>query len=184
MLSLRERLKVLTKPFHDEVETGSLSAKIMDEQITKDEYVSMLTFLYEALKPLEDAIFANKDNFSIDVQKRFRASLLQNDLAKLGCKTPETTLFGEKDFEWLVGSMYVFEGSTMGGIWLFKALSSIDFAKDARSYFLPYGESTMPMWKEFTLFLDEVATRDDFDDNKAILAACETFLRLKQKITI
>ncbi|MEY4504155.1 MAG: hypothetical protein RL154_448 [Pseudomonadota bacterium] len=179
---LRDRLKNLTKPFHDEVEQNSTGGSVMEKTITKNEYINMLSSFYSYLKPFEDVLLIHKDMFlqrGIDVTKRFRSHLLENNLATLGVQLPEIKNYNHKEFEQLVGTFYVYEGSTMGGMALYKMLGEIEFAKDARSYFLPYGENTMTYWKEFTNFLVALSDEKDFNESKAILAACETFLNLK-----
>jgi heme oxygenase len=96
----------------------------------------------------------------------------------------QTHTFDTKSFEWLVGAAYVFEGSTMGGMFMSKELSQIEFAKHAHSYFTPYGLKTMQMWQEFGEFLVKVEHSGELDTDKIILSACENFLLVKSEIAI
>lgn len=178
---LRERLKVLTKPFHDELENDSLNVQIMRKSITKDEYTRLLTLFYSVVAPTEK-IFASYcakfAEFGIDVVQREKKEHLLSDLSNLGAVPKNTIDMGEHSFEWAIGAMYVFEGSTMGGMFISRELDSIDFAKNAHSYFNPYSEKTMYMWQQYCDFLSKVEKSTDIDNNKIILAACEMFLTI------
>ena len=184
---LRDRLKNLTKPFHDELETKSIPQKIISKTITKDEYIHLLSVFYSILQPFEIELSnqsAKFASFGISINQRAKAHLLENDLTNLGVALPKTIKYSEQDFEHLVGAMYVFEGSTMGGIHLSRELALVDFAKDAHSYFTPYKQDTMQRWQEFCLFLDQIDKQSNFDGDTTILSACKTFLSLKKLVNI
>lgn len=182
---LRERLKVLTKPFHDELESASLNAQLTSKSITKDDYSKLLLLFYSVVAPVEE-VFANHSGqfakFGIDVAQRAKKENLIRDLSNLGVAPKEVMDIKGQSFEWAVGAMYTLEGSTMGGMFISRELALVDFASDAHSYFNPYGEKTMPMWKQYCDFLSKIEEEPDFDSGKAILAACEMFLTMQRAL--
>jgi heme oxygenase len=183
MSSLRERLKTLTKPFHDETESHGFGKKIFEKTITKDEYCTMLDIFHSVVSPLEEVILSKKSEFEIlalDITKRLKSSIIRDDMAGLGrapSKAMVTAVRGS-DFSSLVGAVYVLEGSTMGGQMIAKELKELGLPF---GYFLPYGEVTMPMWQEFIGFLERCEKKEGFDVEACILGACAMFLYMRRE---
>ncbi len=177
---IRDRLKVLTKPFHDELEVNSFGKKIFEKSISKEEFCDFLNRFYAILAPIEEAFVAHKDEFAkygLNVDERLKCHIIKSDLESLGC-TPTNKRVASvelNNFSALVSAMYVFEGSTMGGMMISKELQAcgIPFG-----YFLPYGERTMPMWQGFIKFLEGAEQSGELDENMVIISACSLFLNL------
>lgn len=181
---LRNRLKTLTAPFHDELEYNSIPKKIIDKTISQGEYIGLLSCFYKILKPIEENIVRYSDRFgsyALSIERRGKVCFLENDLIALGYDLPIVERRADMTFEETVGGMYVFEGATMGGLRLNAELEKIDFAKDAHSYFLPYGAATMAMWQEYCGFLDRLDGERGFDADECVLSACRTFLGIGSK---
>lgn len=108
---------------------------------------------------------------------RRRLHLLQADRAAFGMdKAPAPplalNLFSTPAGAW--GSLYVMEGSTLGGAIIAKTLAGMDGpAPSGIGYFSPYGRRTAAMWRSFRSDLLQVSRPET--DADMIDAACRTF---------
>jgi heme oxygenase (biliverdin-IX-beta and delta-forming) len=116
---LRVRLRTETAEWHDHVESvadlpGSIS--------TRDEYVSMLSRLYQLHSPLEAELAAPRfrrgwRSVGVEMSVHRRAHLLADDLMGLGATTPTRSPATAPwaTFARALGCLYVLEGSALGG---------------------------------------------------------------------
>lgn len=178
--SILQRLKVETAPLHRQVERRF---KIMDPQLTLDQYVHWLGRLYGYYGPFEQMIETWSSEIVIDWSCRRKTPLLFKDLTCLGVsKTAITSLPMCSSFPVLknlgsvIGALYVFEGATLGGRIVANHLKNtlkLD-VDNGVNFFLPYGTDPKPQWSAFQSRLCEVAA-SDFQANEIIRAAMETF---------
>ena len=89
------------------------------------------------------------------LEPRSRIALIEHDLEALGA-AGSSRADAPFDLAFLSGvsqawgSLYVMEGSTLGGQFISKALRGRDWAPDAGlTYFNPYGRRTAAMWAGF-----------------------------------
>jgi heme oxygenase len=186
--SLREQLKTLTKPFHDQLENTVLARSLADGSVSRDRYERYLGHLLTLHSVIEEKIrhYPQWKEYNLDITQRVRYPLLQSDLTSLNA--PESAaslppLAVSWSFATAVGVMYVLEGSTMGGIFLAQRLSHLlgDDGLPATRYFQGYGELTMPRWGEYCTFLERFSLQEPKSHEEVILAACAMFL-LMQKV--
>ncbi|MCR5876329.1 biliverdin-producing heme oxygenase [Phenylobacterium sp. J426] len=94
---------------------------------------------------------------------RTRLPHLRRDLVALGCdpaeldQLPLCLAAGELAAceASALGSIYVMEGSTLGGQLIGRALTEVDWLPDGGlAYFNPYGRETGAMWRAFHAFAD------------------------------
>lgn len=120
-----EQLRKQTRPAHEALEAHSLLQRLLSSSLTEAEYVqllqSLLTF-YESLEselvPATAALLARHPD--PDYRYLPRAPLLDNDCRALGCDSPEVIYPTVKlpldgSDAYLLGVLYVIEGSTQGG---------------------------------------------------------------------
>lgn len=188
IVSLRQRLKELTAPFHTELEKMAIAIALAEGSITRESYAIYLTRLAAIHQMFESRIVAMSDwsLYGIDPATRLRLPLLKADLEGLNfpCvieETPSSDI--EWSFETAIGMMYVLEGSTMGGQILSRTLSHITDAEGiaCTRYFQGYGENTMRLWGEFCQFLDRFETDNPHLCNQVILGACTMFLMIQKE---
>jgi len=92
------------------------------------------------------------DAAAVDWPRRRRAALFAADLRALGsaptARTPELPPLDGTDQA--LGRLYVLEGSTLGGVFIDRHLSSLPSLADVRvAAFSPYGADTGSMWAAF-----------------------------------
>jgi heme oxygenase (biliverdin-IX-beta and delta-forming) len=108
---------------------------------------------------------------------RRKLALLAADLDRLGAGAASPIMV---DMAWLSGpsqawgSLYVMEGSTLGGQVISKALRGADWAPPGGlRYFNPYGRETAGMWRAFRERIAEASL--GVDPEAAVSAARRTF---------
>ncbi|SHI58626.1 Heme oxygenase [Roseomonas rosea] len=147
--SLRDRLRAETRADHDRLEGGLALA---DPGLTLGRYRAVLSRFFGFWAGWEPRVAAELSDDAF-LSPRRRLHLLRGDLRALGvvpetlptCPPPALRGHGEA-----MGSLYVMEGSTLGGRVILKGLEGLGLpAAGGHSYFNGYGEATGAMWRGF-----------------------------------
>lgn len=148
-------------------------------------YRRLLAAFYGWLEPWEAALGADLPaRFLPFFETRRKCPALRADLAWLGAPVDAGTpraraLPAMHSLAGLLGSMYVIEGSTLGGQIIAPRIAErlgLGSADGIR-YFSGYGEATGAMWQAFRRRLTEELSTDVHGE--ACRAACETFSSLQ-----
>ncbi len=172
-------LRAATRPAHDRLE-GALG--LLDDRLDLDAYTRVLGRIYGFWREWEPHVAALlRDETFLDPRRRLH--LLAADLAAVGCSAqavaalPRCPPSALGDAVEAFGSLYVIEGSTLGGRVIERNVArclGLD-AGAGCSYFAGYRAETGAMWRAFLLRLD--ATPPD-DAKRIAVGACATFERL------
>jgi heme oxygenase len=177
-MTLLERLKIETRPAHDRIE----KAMDLDRRIaSREAYRELLIRLYGFHRAWESkaASLAPDPAF---FQGRCKAGLLAQDLKALGLDAGEIirlpqchSLMPLPAPEAVLGSMYVVEGSTLGGAVIAKEVErKLGFGRETGcAYFRSYGRDTAAMWKSFGTVL--LAASSPETDDLIVASAQHTF---------
>jgi heme oxygenase len=179
------RLKRETRSQHESTE-GDVD--LMRPDFTKENYRDLLVKFYSFYKPFEDkvsqAIAENRIEFNHS--ERLNTPKLEKDLKSLGMSDEEisnietTEEIPQLDSkERIFGSLYVIEGSTLGGQVISRHLKQnlgID-ETNGTAFFSGYGKETGPMWKAFGEAITNFADKSDNHD-EIIAGARETFEKI------
>jgi heme oxygenase (biliverdin-IX-beta and delta-forming) len=167
-MTLLERLKVETRPAHDRIE---LAFDLEGRIATRDSYKNVLKRFYGFHHAWEQAaapVAANREFF----ERRCKTHLLVQDLQALGMTWDEITslpqcrsLMPLPSSAAVLGSMYVIEGSTLGGAIISREVERRlgMNAETGCAYFRSYGRDIGVMWKSFGAVLME-ASSPEADD--------------------
>lgn len=141
-------------------------------------YVHLLQSYYGFIKPVEKLIYTYADRSMIpDIDKRMRLHLLENDLKHLGKEDLATVSESPVPFihntASALGSLYVLEGSTLGGKFIVQMIRQQLLLENGYSYFAGYGEQNPEMWSLFTGMLNQ--TDATLLQHEAVMAATKTF---------
>jgi heme oxygenase len=151
-------LRSVTRPAHDALE-GALG--LLDERLDLGAYRSILQRFHGFWRLWEPHVAALLQDEAM-VAPRRRLHLLDADLAVLGLSSegraalPPCPLPELHDAAAALGSLYVMEGSTLGGRVIQRNVGrrlGLDGASGC-SYFSGYGERTGMMWRSFLARLD------------------------------
>lgn len=182
-MNLLERVKIETALAHDRIEQGfDLGARTSSPSAYRDLLARLYGF-HAAWEPRAEAALAHAEFF----HGRRKVDLLRTDLHELGMTdsdirqlalcVPTVPMRTPAD---AFGSMYVVEGSTLGGILIARHVERrLGLGlNNGCSYFRCYGEAVGPMWKAFgTTLLAHCGPRDE---KAVVTAARRTFDILHQ----
>ncbi len=179
------RLKEETAHQHKETEEN---VDIMREGFSLDDYRNLLVKFYSFYKPFEEkmseAISANEIDFNHS--ERLNTPKLESDLNALGMSDEDISKIETTDDlpnldsgERIFGSLYVIEGSTLGGQVISRHLKqTLDIdASNGSAFFSGYGEHTRPMWMGFMEAINKFADQTE-NHNEIITGANDTFEKL------
>ncbi|MET4073002.1 biliverdin-producing heme oxygenase [Hymenobacter sp. UYCo722] len=178
------RLRLETRPYHDAIEANAFNQGLTAGTVTAAQTAEFLGRMYGFVQPYEAALHEHAAAFGPDwqLEQRYRAPLILEDLARLGYPAEPPVCPTMPPLETraqLLGSMYVLEGSTLGGQVIARQLAAADIA--GRSFFAGRAERTGPLWKQFGQLLTEAAATEDAD--AIVASATLTFQTLAAWLT-
>lgn len=172
-----QALRRATAADHDAVE-GSLP--LMSPDLTLETYRATLSRLCGLVRGWEEIVsLAAPSEMQSMVQERARLALLESDLHQLQGECLERWNAGD-GASWpvprLLGSMYVMEGSRLGGQLIAQHVRQrFGFRPGAGAgYFEGFGPRTKTMWTEFAGLLEQIPASQE---EAVIRAAQEMFRR-------
>lgn len=184
---LLSRLKNETAAAHTRLENA---LDLMRDDLQRDEYIALLERFYGYIAPWEDAAATHMpDALRTFFDERRKAMLLASDLISLtGERVPVGSVPRADSLYDLphltsiggaFGSMYVMEGSTLGGRFIAPHVAKqLDLAPgEGNAYFDGYGAHTGSMWNAFRATAAATVPELQYDD--AVRAAIDTFETLQ-----
>lgn len=177
-MTLLERLKRETRSAHDRIE----KALDLDRRIaTREAYTNLLIRFYGFHSAWENAaaVIASDRCF---FESRCKARLLVKDLEALGVPRQDVIRLPQCDPLMplpsptaVLGSMYVVEGSTLGGAIIAREVElKLGFGPETGcAYFKSYGRDIAVMWKQFGMKLMEASSPEA--DDMIVGTAQKTF---------
>ena len=164
-------LKHGTADVHREIEAAF---PLMRPDLTLERYLDVLVRLYAIYYSLEKNYRGFSDAYGprLNLDKRRKADLLASDLKALGLRDdqiealrPGFEIPSIATIEDLIGTLYVVEGSTLGGQVIQAVLKRrLKLTDDQLHFFNSYGSETHAMWQEFRATAEALIERSRFDD--------------------
>jgi heme oxygenase (biliverdin-IX-beta and delta-forming) len=167
-------LRAATRDHHDRID------RLMDLRRMRDRehYARVLQVFDAFLARWEPAVAAALPTARGEwLQARSRRPFLRHDLQALGADSLDAAIdlpaFARPPAAW--GSLYVIEGSALGGQVITRHLAEAGLHRgNGAAYFHGWGDATGGMWREFRALLEaELAGPGDIA--QACSAACDTF---------
>lgn len=178
------KLKEETREQHLRLERElDISSQLAD----LDRYRRLLIAFYGYWKPWESRVAASNSAEILGFfAPRWKRGLLEGDLKYLGMNQREIDELPVADVPELVdedellGSMYVTEGSTLGGQFISRMIEQQLKLHDGRGYafYRSYGPQVGTMWREFGRFFNEKISPENLGG--AITGAQQTFEGIRQ----
>ena len=164
-------LKTDTADVHREIE---LAFPLLRSDLTVEVYRKVLGCLYGFYFPLETKYddFYDSVGVVLKLEKRRKSELLASDMRGFGLGDSQiNSLHVLRDvpeiasLEDLIGTLYVIEGSTLGGQVLQVLLrKKLQLNDDQLHYFNSYGSETQAMWLDFQQSAEMLIKCAQFDD--------------------
>jgi heme oxygenase len=196
MSGLHHRLRIAAREKHERLQRYPLFQAMIDGQLPLSSYVAWLRVMTTVVGVLESEIEASAE---VGLGRLWQPSmrklpLLQTDVAEFDAVPSAATeaivptlalvetlrRWGQEDAVSLIGGLYVFEGSTLGGKVLRKRLADQYRLKGrGLAYVSAYGRFTQSRWRGFCERL-EALDLSEHDEARAAAAASTTFGMLGQ----
>jgi heme oxygenase len=186
-VNLLQRLKTETAFAHDRIEQSfDLEARTSSPSAYRDLLARLYGF-YVAWEPAAEAAMADpvflvgRRKLGLLIDDLHRLGMADSEINKLPLCVPTVAMRSRAE---AFGSMYVVEGSTLGGVLIARdvephlGLNS----NNGCSYFRCYGEEVGAMWKAFGKAL--LAGCRQQDEEAVVTAACQTFNILHRWICV
>ena len=184
--SIMAQLKARTAHQHQQTEDG---VDLMSDDFSLEDYRRLLVKFYAFYKPYEAKMReALRENpVKLNHEERLNAPKLLDDLKALGMndgEIAEIETFGDlpalDSKEKIFGSLYVIEGSTLGGQIISRHLKEkYDLDETGGiAFFSGYGKDTGKMWNAFRESVTEFADGDGVNREEIIKSANETFEKI------
>ena len=149
-------------------------SRLMETDLTPERYARTLAELHALYVPLEAALTRVPGLRDVvpDLDRRFKTASLRADLDALGTPpAPVKTVSAIDDVPTALGTLYVLEGSTMGGRLIANALRQRAFVRpESLHFFEHYGAEAGRHWQAFVKTLEDVAP----DHYPAVITAATT----------
>lgn len=177
-------LRNKTSESHTHLERNQFSKAILTPSITLVDYRTYIAKLYGVTRACERDVFPEVASVLYDLEYRYRSGLIVKDLAKTGISRVAIDnipvfQFATSGIAEALGVMYVLEGSTLGGKFLYKHINQllgID-NESGVSYFWGYGQKTGMLWKTFISSLSNYAVEENCEE-EIIKSAVQTFVTI------
>ncbi len=167
-VNILESLRNNTRNEHSQLEALPISKSIVSEEVTLAQYALYLQLMYPIVLQIEKSVYPLLRNIIPDLDLRYKADMIVNDLIAIEAQVPENITVLElpkpMDMGFALGIVYVIEGSTLGGRYILNNISKqLDLSPaHGASYFAGYQNATGSRWKDFLGTLAQSA----FDENQ------------------
>jgi heme oxygenase len=181
-MTLLERLRVETRPAHDQIERAVDLDGSTDSIARYRSLLERFYGFYAAWEPAAEPVIDDDAFF----QPRRKLGLLEHDLRALGLGTADiaklprcTALVPMASPAAAFGAMYVTEGSTLGGTVIARRIRDALGLNETTgcAFFRSYGRATGAMWTAFRRKLQSLSS-PSFDD-AAVASAHQTFAAMQ-----
>lgn len=186
-----QQIKEQTKERHLALEKNQRLSLLTNSDIEIQQYLNILRKFYGFFAPLESKINHFTAIYSVipDLGDRRKATALLSDISFISKKETSETEIADCDdlpsvsnISEALGCLYVLEGSTLGGRFIYKNLEeslNLNHVHGA-AFFYGYGADTGPKWKNFQTCLSNYFDQKPEESTSAIKTAVDTFEKLDQ----
>lgn len=192
-MSLSTKLKENTKSAHTATEEATFNKDLMKGTLPLSKYGMFLKMLCVALSPLETKMKNSESSTIIKLREltEEKTNLLVKDIecSQLQCRSISGDFASlaisigdelrDMSSNKLIGAIYVFEGSALGGKFIKKALEQRLDNGEGVNYLSVYGNSVRTHWKNIQEALDSFVLTED-EEKEVIAAADRTFEMIEE----
>lgn len=187
-----DELKAETSDLHERLDKHSKLTRLMDDELSLDDYVMILRGMYGFYKPLEAKLNAVYESSSLLKslqwrERRRKSAQLYNDITLLEGSNHILPIV-ECDFlppveieSHIPGVLYVLEGASLGGqIIKRQLLKQPSLSPQVTSFFSGYGHDTGTMWQKFKSVINAIGMENPLERDTVIASAQLTFTAIIQ----
>lgn len=187
---LSDTLKARTRSHHAAAEASPAMQAVMSDDLSRDAYRDHLTRLLAFYAPNESALAQvdGLDTVLPDLNERLgKAEWLRQDLDVLGTGDAAPHAHAPHlDVARALGTLYVIEGSTLGGRLIARQLeSSVGVTADSGArFYLSYGENRGDRWKAYKSALNQFGADHPERADDVVEAASDAFDALRDGMAV
>ena len=158
--------------------------RLLRDDLTEDQYASTMRGLHAIYAPIEAELtrIERLDEVLPDLPARMKTGALESDLESLPVSANKINgplIDPITNVPAAMGTLYVLEGSTMGGRLIAAKLKTRDFVKPGSLHFFEhYGAESHRYWQSFVRALDQIAEPDHAAVIRAAQRTFEYFIAL------
>jgi heme oxygenase (biliverdin-IX-beta and delta-forming) len=179
-------IRTATRPIHEELDNWLMPQ--VQQVDTPEKYAALLKAFYTYFNPVMKKIGDHIDLTALpDYAERRKPALILEDLESIGQPfddiLPQTDLPVVLNSAQAFGALYVLEGSTLGGVYLAKALAQNLDIKDHAGlfFFYGYGKESKEKWTRFIDYLNAFGEKEE-NKEEIVKAANDTFVLFKKHL--
>jgi heme oxygenase len=159
--------------------------EVLSERFTLNAYDNLLQSFFSVYMPLEQKIQEFLLKNKVDYQYQEKLPFLIKDLNYINQSNKLNILKRLEvpniaSLEDFLGSLYVIEGSTLGGRLIQKMLKQHIDVESAAQFFCPYGLDTQQHWNNTVSFINSFTSSDSQFINRTCKSALDLFKVLNQ----
>lgn len=168
--ALLEQLRHHTQALHNQLDGHWLLKVLVQNDLTKKEYIESLKALYSPQKALELNLVASLSLYFPSYQYTLRYPLIEKDLIQLNEQPADIPILelNISNPSMALGMLYVLEGSKLGGRYILRCLSDKHLPT---AFFQSAIHDQASGWKGFT----ELTTIKNVDEEQVVSAAKVAF---------
>lgn len=176
-----DRLKSLTKPFHDELEHHRINQKLFNKNGSIEDYCEFLQIQHFIVSSLEHQIESYyAPLLELGITYDYRAPLAEQELKLLNFPSCEekNKNFHIDDFSSVLAAVYLLEGSRHGAMVLLKMLKPILPEAHPFLFLQSNPHEFMIRWKAIIDSLERYASTKELE-NQLILDVCRLYTEMR-----
>ncbi len=177
---LLDALRQETRPLHRQLEANSRMRELISSDLTLEAYGEILLRYHALIATIECCLGAYHDawdHYAYDPNSRVKLPRIEQDLRTLNLEPrPPVNVLGTErlltdSFPAMVGTLYVTEGSSLGGQVISRHLKQhLGLSPDnGAAYFNGYGPDTREHWRAFQNFLKAFAS--EYSEHEVVVHA-------------
>lgn len=185
-MKLSEKLKNNTVSYHKSVEQALILQPIFTKELTLNQYKEILVRWHHIHHQFETQLEQHIEtlNFIPNIKERLKLKLIDKDVNHLNIMLHENFIHFEnktlEHIEEIIGYLYVFEGSTLGGNMLQKHFKHVlKIEDDAINFYQSYKHEIGVYWKDFIDAIDKWGDENLDVHEQVVTAAKDCFMKIK-----
>lgn len=179
---IHERLKTLSRPFHDHLESHPINQNLFSKNASASDYYQFLSLQYSLFLPIEVKLFDFiPDFFHYGITFHSRAIEAEHELTSLNLPLPEIRFDASSitDFTSALASLYILEGSRHGAIVILKTIRPLMLPEHPFLFLKTDPSAFMAEWKSIIKVMQEYTSTRTLEDT-LILNVCQLYLEIER----
>lgn len=183
MTTVMQRLKEATAETHKTTEINTVMTALLKEPFDYDVYRDVLRRFHVVHRAADPHVVQGLTQHRLTYAYSDKLSWLERDMQRANVTPdPVEVAWGPMaSLEEILGTVYVMEGKTLGGMLIHKWLhrNGVIATASTRHFFNPYGRKVKARWNETGAFIEETIVTRGLDVERTLKAANDVFVKIR-----